>query len=1063
MKHHALHIVLFSFFSVLSFHSMQAAEKDSLQWDFTDLFLGTKANPALPTSLEGWKEHLELFGKNIPQEEVFVHMDNTCYFAGDTLFFKAYVRRSDTGKLTNLSQLLYAELWNQEGYMLERRLVKLKDGQGTGSFVLNDSLYGGFYELRAYTRWQLNWGEYQHPHTWPAEQWFFSKKMAKEFYRDYEKLYSRIFPIYDKPTTPGLYSHDMTERPHMRYFRTAVRKAAPVVNLYPEGGVLVEGTRARVAFEANEADGEHISGVMRLYGRGGQLLQEQRTENRGRGTLEFTYEPDVTYSTVFTSDSNQVVRQRMPKAEKDGCAVRTDVMNNQLLLTLQPRGEAANETLGVTVTIGGALHYFQKFRAEDTQISIPTDSLPTGVAQVTIYNAQGCVYSDRLCFILHQQDITASEMHFTGIQQNYEPFDSIQISIENPQAAGSTISLAVRDAATSEYLYDSSNILTEMLLCSQIRGFVEQPDYYFEKDDETHHRHLDLLLMVQGWRRHNWITMATPGIFRVNHPFEKTPIYFGAVYRYQAIGREGFDGWGNMMDQEVKHYDFSRPEGGEWFSHRKTRKPQGIIPLLGNAGEERDKHNAYSYLLKDNESAAFDGRNYYDEGNLRREVRVHAEYHKPTDVGVESVFGDLTTKNGRFVLEFPSFYNRCTLDLSASDTTKWDEPLTATRKGRRLLRKREKLLKKGKPVPSLEHQWVKATEKDYPEFYVRLTPYYPRFCKPFSFYHTHVAPPREGTFLMSSLKDEHTLAQVTVRSKHGGLRAYDSSHPAVSRDAYQIFNECIDAGFTPGWFAGKNTFSKWVERLLVGDMNMYRQYKTYQDAVELNQYRWHTFATLGAMPSHSYGGPVNGESGNASAVEKHSPTADDQRALRYAWNESGNNYLSWVNMAGKRYNSDLGWSTSNQFAYSFTGLDEKSMALNDLSSLRSVNLITDYAPRMEGSPRYSGANQPTVDVGFDLLLQGKSERITYRDRHFVLQGFDVSQEFYNPCYRNRPLPSTKDYRRTLYWNPNLELDEKGHADIQLWNNSNSTSITISAEGITPAGKILTGISYPEDR
>ena len=40
---------------------------------------------------------------------------------------------------------------DQEGYMLERHLVKLKDGQGTGSFVLNDSLYGGFYELRAYT------------------------------------------------------------------------------------------------------------------------------------------------------------------------------------------------------------------------------------------------------------------------------------------------------------------------------------------------------------------------------------------------------------------------------------------------------------------------------------------------------------------------------------------------------------------------------------------------------------------------------------------------------------------------------------------------------------------------------------------------------------------------------------------------------------------------------------------------------------------------------------------------------------------------------------------------
>ena len=137
------------------------------------------------------------------------------------------------------------------------------------------------------------------------------------------------------------------------------------------------------------------------------------------------------------------------------------------------------------------------------------------------------------------------------------------------------------------------------------------------------------------------------------------------------------------------------------------------------------------------------------------------------------------------------------------------------------------------------------------------------------------------------------------------------------------------------------------------------------------------------------------------------------------------------------------------------------MQLDYARSLRSVSLITDYAPRMEGSKRYMGSNQPTVDVGYDLLRDGM--RQTYRDRHIVLQGFDISEEFYSPCYRNRPLPETKDYRRTLYWNPKLQLNEKGQADITLWNNSSSTSITVSAEGITPAGKILTGISYPEDR
>ena len=1044
------------------------AQGDSLQWDFSDIFQGTKSAPALPSSLEGWKEHLELFGRNIPQEEVFIHMDNTCYFAGDTLFFKAYVRRSDTGKLTNLSQLLYAELWNQEGYMLERHLVKLKDGQGTGSFVLGDSLYGGFYELRAYTRWQLNWGEYQHPHTWPAEQWFFNKKMAKEFYRDYEKLYCRIFPLYDKPNVPGVYSHDMTERPHMRYFRTDVKKEPPVVNLYPEGGVIVEGTKARVAFEANEADGEHLSGTMRLYGRGGRLLQECRTENRGRGTLEFDCEHGVTYSAVFTSDSNVVIRQRMPKAETDGCAVRADVMDERLLLTLQPRGEAANETLGVTVMVGGALHYFQKFRAETTVdgqqttgnrqqatvISIPTDSLPTGVAQVTVYNAQGRVYSDRLCFIRHQQDIKDADVYFGDIQESYEPFDSIHLSVENPSAAGSTISLAVRDASTSEYLYDSSNILTEMLLCSQVRGFVEQPHYFFEADDETHRRHLDLLLMVQGWRRHNWITMATPGIFRINHPIEKTPVYFGAVYRYVALGHDGWDGWGNLNDQEIKRYDFSRPVGGEWFSRNSNGKLQGVIPLLGNASEERDKHNAYSYLLKDNESATFDGRNYYDEGNLKREVRVHAEYRQVSDIGLKSVYGDITTQNGRFVLELPGFYHDCIMDLSASDTTRWKLAKPNNKKTERMLKRRQKKVGKLHLVPSLEHQWIMPSETEYPEFYVRLTPYYPRFCKPFSYYHTHVAPPREGTVLVPSLRDGHTLAQVTVRSKHGGLRNYDPNHPAVVRDAYEAFNECIDAGFTPGWFPGSYSFTEWTKRLLVGDMNMYRDYQTYGEYIASMQQS--AFSGWGEKEDALF--PFRWTNSSGAPVIGRMATADDMRSLRYAWQDPADSSpmrdFSSFRLGG-------GWSTSNLAAFSHTGLDDMTQSLNFLRNLKSVKLITDYAPRMEGSRRYWGTNQPTVDVSLEPLTSGR--RPTYRDRHYILHGYDVSEEFYSPCYRQRPLPELQDYRRTLYWNPNLELDENGRADVVLWNNSFSTSITVSAEGITPAGKVLTGISYPEDR
>ncbi len=97
-------------------------------------------------TLQSFAERLEKFGQKVPQEQIFIHTDNTCYFLGDTLYFKAYVHRSDTGSPSNLSGLLYAELLNQDGYLVERQLIELKDGQGAWL------LLSGRYPLRGILR-----------------------------------------------------------------------------------------------------------------------------------------------------------------------------------------------------------------------------------------------------------------------------------------------------------------------------------------------------------------------------------------------------------------------------------------------------------------------------------------------------------------------------------------------------------------------------------------------------------------------------------------------------------------------------------------------------------------------------------------------------------------------------------------------------------------------------------------------------------------------------------------------------------------------------------------------
>ncbi|MBQ4228799.1 MAG: hypothetical protein II675_03235, partial [Bacteroidaceae bacterium] len=77
------------------------------------------------------------FGRTIPQEKVFIHMDNTSYQLGDTIWFSAYLRRTDTDRPSDVSGVLYVELYGQEGYMIERKLIQMKEGRGSGFFALS--------------------------------------------------------------------------------------------------------------------------------------------------------------------------------------------------------------------------------------------------------------------------------------------------------------------------------------------------------------------------------------------------------------------------------------------------------------------------------------------------------------------------------------------------------------------------------------------------------------------------------------------------------------------------------------------------------------------------------------------------------------------------------------------------------------------------------------------------------------------------------------------------------------------------------------------------------------
>ena len=73
-------------------------------------------------------------------------------------------------------------------------------------------------------------------------------------------------------------------------------------------------------------------------------------------------------------------------------------------------------------------------------------------------------------------------------------------------------------------------------------------------------------------------------------------------------------------------------------------------------------------------------------------------------------------------------------------------------------------------------------------------------------------------------------------------------------------------------------------------------------------------------------------------------------------------------------------------------------------------------------------------------------------RRTYFQGFNEISTFEMEDYN--VIPPMADFRRTIYWAPDVKADEQGKAKIEFFNNSTCEEMYISAEGMTPTGQFV---------
>ena len=763
---------------------------------FLSLLLLSLAVSSYAGGIEEIRQALEQSSVSQIQEKAFVHTDNQCYFVGDTLWYKAYVVRADNLQPTDMSRILYVELLSPDGLLVERQNIIINSqGYTCGQFVLTDSLYSGYYELRAYTRWMLNFNVRHHRYRRDETWWFYNKQMAADYFRIWDGLYSRVFPVYSKPETAGDYDvRSMYQRPKTRIPKQ--KKEDLLVSFFPEGGHLIEGVPNHVAFEVTNQHGEavNIKGTIEVDE---SKMLDVKTEYMGRGSFVVT--PSQKRLKARFTYHDKEYKFDLPKTERQGVAIQLDGD----ALTIHACGLPQEQEYGLSVLCRGKLKYFSGLPrlTGATNISIPFDSLSTGVNDLTIFDGNGQILADRLFFVNHHENdgnIVTAEINPT---HTYQPYEKIDIPVQLPSTFEPTVfSLSIFDTNTDEPTYNDGNIMTDLLLSSELKGFIAYPNYYFEKDDAERRHHLDLLMMVQGWRKYNWTELSDTAR-QMRYQPEKGMTIEGSVYKMLSLNEVEPDEISNWQDgvgvlgrKAAAEQDATDPFAEETDSGDGLLSSTDEIPDAPDPWTSMDTWE-YGSIGNANDHLGV------NHGNLRREVLVEAELA----LGNQFVGGVQKTEQGHFLFDVPPFYGDAFLNMKAY---KENDSI----KKNMLSRKDTKIL----------------DEDAFPDFYVKRDVFYPMYTHDYTYYEKH-QPEYTSEMLIDTVSelsmenDVHQLQNVNVRGHRRGRRAIDWKKPAFVMDAYDLYNEITDRGLSFGKLDMRQ-FPVQVCKYLYGNMNRYVTY-----------------------------------------------------------------------------------------------------------------------------------------------------------------------------------------------------------------------------------------------
>ncbi len=396
------------------------------------------------------------------RENIFVHYDKTDYRAGDTIFYKAYIMEGYRPSVK--SSVLYVELIDENGKAIIQQMLPVMGSSAVGSISLADSMPQAKYRIKAFTERMRNFG------------------------------------------VEGFYQYPLMVLNASKTKNIPVEEHKYTVQFLPEGGELVAKMFNRVAFICTDQWGtpSEFSGI--VQDDLGNEVASFSTTHHGMGTFDFIPLADEKYTAKYTVN-NQPYNTILPTVKSTGVVLSVRRKNEKAYFEVTQSAylsEAEKAAYLLAVADDAVVFKIELTnRTGSMRGAIPEQNLPTGILQLTVFNAAHMPLAERLVFVNSEDHLIATSLDAT--KKDLEPRRINDLSLRIPKGTIGSFSVAITDAGDAVASAPArENILSRFLLSNDIKGEVYDAPSYFKSNTAADKENLDLVMLTHGWRKYSW-------------------------------------------------------------------------------------------------------------------------------------------------------------------------------------------------------------------------------------------------------------------------------------------------------------------------------------------------------------------------------------------------------------------------------------------------------------------------------------------------------------------------------------------------------------------------------